>query len=82
MVRSSREKIEAANGKGLHLIGRSAPISFRIRGFKRKHYVQPEIICGLNDELNLGPVFMQRNSVDLKLRNYGNYLVMGGDTYQ
>ena len=82
MVKSSREKIEAANRKGLHLIGRSAPIIFRIRGFKRKHCVQPEIIRGLNDGLNLGSVFMQRNSVDLKLRSYGNYIVMGEETYQ
>ena len=82
MVRSPKEKIEAANGKGLHLIGRSAPINFKIRGFDRKHSVQPEIIRGLNDGLNLGQVFMQKNSVDLKLRSHGNYLVMGGRTYQ
>ena len=82
MVKSPREKIQAANGRGFHLVGRSAPIHFKIRGFDRRHSVQPEVIRGLNDGLNLGQVFMQKNSVDLKLRNHGNFLVMGGKTYQ
>ena len=65
MRESPREKIQAANGKGLHLIGRSAPIYFKIRGFEKRHSVQPEVIRGLNDGLNLGQVFMQKNSMDL-----------------
>ena len=84
LSKSRKDPIKTASGKLLPLVGTSQPISFKIDGDKTKanYVIRPEVIKGLNDQLNIGATFLQKYKADVSFKNTGNVLNINGISHQ
>ena len=84
LTKSRKDPIKTASGKLLPLVGTSQPISFKINGDRTKasYVIRPEVIKGLNDQLNIGATFLQKYKADISFKDTGNVLNINGMSHQ
>ena len=73
-IKSNSGKIKDVSGKIINNLGKCEKLKFKVEGIKPTFEIQPNILESMNDHVNLGSAFLQKNNTNIRLTRNGNFL--------
>ena len=73
-IKSNSGKIKDVSGKIINNLGKCEKLRFKVEGIKPTFEIQPNILESMNDHVNLGSAFLQKNNTNIRLTRNGNFL--------